>query len=130
MSVLAETALFVERFCSLHGIGRGDMLRLTLVVEELFSNTVTHGYRAESDAPIHLSLSAETGAVGLLYEDAAPPHDPLSALALHAADVAATVASRPVGKLGVHLIRELTEGARYVHEDGRNRLWLRLRLRS
>jgi len=130
LSVLPETAAFVASFCRLHGIGRTDVLRLTLIVEELFTNTVEHGYGGDCDAPIHISLSADPAAVGLLYEDAAPPYDPLAPFFGLAASLADAVDSRPIGKLGVHLIRQLTEGARYVHEDGRNRLWLRLRCGS
>lgn len=127
MQVLPETAACVEEFCNGHGLSHSDALRLTLIVEELFTNTIEHGYRGESDAPIHITLSAGTDAVELLYEDAAPQYDPLARLSGPPCDLAASVESRPIGKLGVHLIRQLTKDARYVHEDGRNRLWLRLR---
>jgi serine/threonine-protein kinase RsbW len=127
MAALRDATVFVERFCNLHRIGRPDLLRLMLIVEELFTNTVTHGYGGESDAPIYISLRPDGDAVGLLYEDAAPQYDPLSQLSGAAADLTASVDSRPIGKLGVHLVHQLTEDARYAHEDGRNRLWLRLR---
>lgn len=125
MKTLPEAAAFVETFCNLHGIGRADILRLTLIVEELFTNTVEHGYRGESDAPIHITLSAGIGELGLLYEDAASRYDPLSRLSAQS-DLAAAVDSRPIGGLGIHLVRQLSRSARYVHEGGRNRLWLRL----
>lgn len=127
MNILPEATDFVERFCRLHRVGRADLLRLTLIVEELFTNTVAHGYGRESDAPIYISLRPDGDAVALLYEDAAPPYDPLFQLSGVAANLAAAVESRPIGKLGVHLIRQLSEDERYAHEDGRNRLWLRLR---
>jgi serine/threonine-protein kinase RsbW len=130
MDALSEATVFVEHFSSLHQVGRPDLLRLTLLVEELFTNTVVHGYGRECDAPIYISLGVDGDAVGLLYEDAAPQYDPLSQLSAPAANLTASVDSRPIGKLGVHLIRQLTEEARYTHENGRNRLWLRLRLES
>ena len=126
MEALSEATVFVEQFCAEHRVRRPDLLRLTLIVEELFTNTVMHGYGKDSDAPIHISLRHEGDAVGLLYEDAAPQYDPLPQIAAPAADLSAPVEARPIGKLGLNLIRELTEDARYVHEDGRNRLWLRL----
>lgn len=127
MGALPETAGFVAKFCNLHAIGPEDVLRLTLIVEELFTNTVEHGYGGECDAPIHIALSAGAAAVALLFEDAAPRYDPLSPLAGLAANLDAAVDSRPVGKLGIQLIRQLSESARYAREDGRNRLWLQLR---
>ena len=123
---LPETATFIEAFCDRHGIGLPDALRLTLVVEELFTNTVLHGYRGDSDAPIRVALALDGDAVALLYEDLAPAHDPLVRLPASATDPEATLGSRPVGGLGMLLVTELAEAARYARTDGRNRLWLRL----
>jgi serine/threonine-protein kinase RsbW len=126
MAMLPETAAFVESFCALHGIERADALRLTVIVEELFTNTVEHGYGSESDAPIRIALSIASDEVAVFYEDAAPRYDPLDRLS-RTSDLDAAVESRPIGGLGIELVRQLTKGARYVHEDGCNRLWLRLR---
>lgn len=101
MSALPEAEAFVESFCSLHGIACADVLRLTVIVEELFTNTVEYGYRGESDAPIHLTLSADIGEVELLYEDAASQYDPLSRLSGSPSDLGVALESRPIGGLGI-----------------------------
>lgn len=125
--MLPETAAFVERFCAFHGIARDDALRLTVIVEELFTNTVEHGYGGESDAPIRIALSIAVDEVEMFYEDSAPRYDPLDRLSGTAANLDTAVESRPIGGLGIELVRQLTQSARYVHADGCNRLWLRLR---
>ena len=125
--MLPATAAFVASFCERHGIARNDNLRLTLIVEELFTNSVAHGYRGESDAPIVVALSADSGEVTLMYEDAAPPFDPLSRPPVPTADLAASVESRPVGGLGIHLVKHLVTSAHYAREDDRNRLRLAVR---
>jgi anti-sigma regulatory factor (Ser/Thr protein kinase) len=127
MSMLPATAAFVAGFCDRHDIARDDALRLTLIVEELFTNSVVHGYRGESDAPVELALAAGSGEVTVVYGDAAPPFDPLARPPVPAADLAAPLESRPVGGLGIHLVRQLVASARYAREDGRNRLWLSMR---
>lgn len=124
MSMLPETAAFVEAFCARRAIAREDALRLVLIVEELFTNTVAHGYGRECGAPISIALGTDGGQVTLGYEDAAPPYDPLATLDGSRAGLAHPVESRHVGRLGVHLVDELSASARYAHEDGRNRLWL------
>lgn len=126
LRALPETASFVGAFCSRHGIDSPDALRLTLVIEELFTNTVEHGYHGDSNALIRVSLALDGNAVTLLYEDRAPPHDPLSRLPEAAVDVDATLGSRPIGGLGMFLVTQLVESARYAREDGCNRLWLKL----
>ena len=130
MAMLAEMTAFVESFCQERGIGTGDRLRLTLVVEELFTNTVVHGHRGEAEAMVDVSLSNEEDGVTLLYEDSAPPFNPLAAAPAEPRTLANAVESRPVGGLGVLLVDQLVRDARYAYEDGRNRLWLRVPRRS
>jgi len=117
----------VQDFCRRHGIGHRDALRLTLIVEELFTNTVRHGHRGDCDLPIRIALDTDEGSLTLFYEDAAPRYDPLARLAAMPASLATPFESRPVGGLGVVLVGMLAESARYAYEDERNRLWLKLR---
>ena len=53
----------------------------------------------------------------------APAYDPLA----HAPpDLDADIADRPIGGLGIHLVRELAQDARYRREDGWNILRIEL----
>jgi serine/threonine-protein kinase RsbW len=122
--MLSDTAAFAQAFCDRHGIVRNDAMRLTLIIEELFTNTVQHGYRGESDAPISIVLSLTSGGVAILYEDSAPHYDPLARLSGSPASMSRPVESRPIGGLGVYLVGQLAERSRYVYENGFNRLWL------
>ena len=73
---LRRIAAFIEAFCSQAGIARERGLRLNLVLEELFVNTIRHGLRGERDAPVWITLEAQDGAVRVTYEDNAPPFNP------------------------------------------------------
>jgi serine/threonine-protein kinase RsbW len=127
LALLPDTAAFIEDFCARSGVGNREALRLMLLVEELFTNTVVHGYQGDCDAAIRVVLSLESGAVSLLYEDAAPRYDPLSRLTA-ATDQDATLGSRPIGGLGILLVTQIAGNARYAYEAGFNRLWLKLSL--
>jgi len=127
MDSLAEATTFVEAFCSARDVAQSDRLRLTLVVEELFTNTVLHGYRGGSDAPVRIGLRAEPLLVELSYEDSAPQFDPLDHVARSPIDPTLGVADRPVGQLGLALVVSMAERASYAREDGCNRLRLVLR---
>jgi len=126
LDALPETAAFVETFCSDHNVAHADALRLTLIVEELFTNTVVHGHGGDSEAEIHVSLTVEPDAVMLTYQDEAPAHDTLSRVRALQGDADDTLRSRRVGGLGLLLVTQIGEGARYAYENGRNCLWLRL----
>ena len=118
---------FLERFCSENAVPRDACLRLNLVVEELFTNTVRHGHHGDCDAPVWVGVSRLGDVVHLVYEDKAPPFNPYSALAdasTPAPDV--TVSMRRIGGLGVLLTKELAKSRDYAYVFGRNRIRLTL----
>ena len=118
---------FVERFCARAGLPKEACLRLNLVVEELFTNTVRHGHKGDCDAPVWVTVSRGSDRVQLIYEDKAPPFNPYSALAEAAAPVPeTTVSMRRVGGLGVLLTKELAKSRDYAYVFGRNRIRLML----
>ena len=101
---------------------REGSLRLTLLVEELFTNTVIHGHGADSDAPVRLDCEVAPGRITLVYEDTGPPHDPFAAVA--SPDPDAEVQDRPVGGLGVLLVSAMAQQVEYQRAGDRNRIML------
>src|SRR5687767_9340358 len=59
------------------GLERSLLLRVELVLEELFTNTVRHGYGGDCDSPIWLHALYAAGSLCITYQDAATPFDPL-----------------------------------------------------
>ena len=119
-----DTAAFVLAFCERNGISQRAALRLRLVIEELFTNSIQHGYRGECDTPIRLALAVIDDYPTLVYEDSAPPYDLLASLSTLPSENVATLDAPPSGGLGIFLIGKLAYGAHYAYKDGRNRLWV------
>lgn len=119
---LPQVGAFLAEVCEAAEIGRPACLRLTLLVEELFTNTVMHGHRGDSDAPVCLQCEATAGRIALVYEDTAPPYDPFGHVAVP--DVAATVEERPVGGLGLLLVSTMAQEMEYRRTGDRNRISL------
>lgn len=127
LAQLTAVGVFIEEYCMLRALPREAALRLTFIVEELFTNSALHGYGGECDAPIWVGLDGAGSAVELTYEDAAPAYDPLERLKEgYAAPIASTVSGRPIGGLGVFLVAQLAQAARYQRVEGRNRLTVML----
>jgi serine/threonine-protein kinase RsbW len=118
---------FLERFCAEAAVGRDPCLRANLVLEELFTNTVRHGHRGDSDAPVWVTLTAGPAALSLTYEDNAPPFNPYGTPPDAPPDT--TVKMRKIGGLGVILTRKLAASREYAYLYGRNRIRLALSLR-
>jgi serine/threonine-protein kinase RsbW len=115
---------FLEQFCSESGLPRAAYLRLNLVLEELFTNTVKHGHRGDCDAPVWIAVSRDGDTLFVVYEDKAPPFNPYSHLSEPVVD--ATVSMRKIGGLGVLLTKELAATRDYAYLFGRNRISLTL----
>lgn len=124
MPCLRDAAAFVDSFCRSQGIAANDRLRLTLMIEELFTNAVRHGHGGDSDAPIRLTLAASPTEIFVLYEDAAPAFDPSARVAQSAADLEADLEDRPVGGFGIALVARMASSLAYVRENDMNRLRL------
>ena len=114
----------IDEFGEAAGLGREDRHKLTLIVEELFTNTVTHGHHGDSDAPVQVTLEVTDAGVELIYEDSAPQYDPVAAS--RRTNIESTINERRVGGLGVFLTIGLTNGAVYRFVEGRNRISLTL----
>lgn len=95
------------------------VLRLCLVVEELFVNTARYG----GDADASVTLIGDAGSVWLHYADTAPAFNPIEALAREA--LSRTLEGRPIGGLGRILVHDLSSTARYERVGERNVLRLR-----
>jgi anti-sigma regulatory factor (Ser/Thr protein kinase) len=115
---------FVDDFCGSAQIERDKCLKASLVLEELFLNTVKHGHRGGSNAPIWITLSASGGEVSLTYEDFASPFNPFARATREMLEALAD--TRREGGLGVLLAHGLTASADYAYVFGRNRIRLTL----
>ncbi|HEX4944020.1 MAG TPA: ATP-binding protein [Usitatibacteraceae bacterium] len=119
---LRDARGFLERFCSAAGVARQPCLKLNLVVEELFLNTVKHGHRGGSDAPVWITLAAGDGAIRMTYEDRAPPFNPFAEATREMLE--ALAGTRREGGLGVLLAHGLATETDYAYLYGRNRIRL------
>ena len=118
---------FLERFCAAAGVDGDACLRMNLVLEELFTNTVRHGYGGDCDAPVWIRIAREGELVSIVYEDTAPPFNPYQRLPAVSPDDT-TVQMRKLGGLGVLLTKKLAASRDYAYVFGRNRIRLTFRL--
>lgn len=115
---------FIESFGQAAGMSRDSCHKLTLMVEELFVNTVRHGHAGDSDEPVDIAVSADDAGITLIYVDTAPKYDSLAA-ALRT-NVETTVGQQRIGGLGLALTFALAQSAQYAYLDGKNRIIIRL----
>lgn len=102
------------------GFSDSSIGELQLAVEEALANTIVHGYRG-APGDVAIAIRAAPREVSVRLEDDAPPFDPFTA---PDPDRGSDLEGRPIGGLGVFLIREMTDEVAYRYEGGRNVLTL------
>jgi serine/threonine-protein kinase RsbW len=113
---------FVENFARRHDLPQIERSRLLLVLEELFTNVVKYGRAGDAAAKtIGVSLTLKAQELMIEFTDDGPPFDPLLA---PSPDLDRPIADRPIGGLGLHILRSLVDQARYRREGDRNHLVL------
>ena len=125
LSELATLAAFVERFGAEHGLPPGAIYELNLVLEELVTNTMSHGHPEGGGAPIRLRMERIGDVVEMDLVDEGVAFDPRDAAA---PDLTTPLEEREAGGLGVFFVRQFVDEIDYRRADGRNHLRLRKRV--
>ena len=114
---------FAEAFSHDCGLAGDERARLLIILEELFTNTVKYGYPegAAAAGRIEVGLAVTRGRLEIHFSDDGRPFDPLSHTP---SGPDRPPAERPLGGLGLQLLRSLVDEARYRRERGRNCLAL------
>lgn len=102
-------------------VGSRAVLFANLCVEEIVSNTIKYGF--DDDDPHAITISIERDASRVLIEirDEGRAFNPLT---VSAANVSVPLYERPIGGLGLQMVRSMADGAEYSREAGVNRLVL------
>jgi anti-sigma regulatory factor (Ser/Thr protein kinase) len=124
---LREAERAFDEFASGHGLTNNDTWPFHVALDEILSNIVKYGFSGqEATGRIEIELRLETDALEMVILDDAPPFDPLEAAR---PDAGLALEERPIGGLGIEIVRRLMDVVEYQREDsGHNRLTLRRRL--
>lgn len=118
---LERLRVFIDAFCDREGIPEQPRYHLSLALEELVVNVIKHGACAPAKGAIRLEMWMETGEVRMTLCDTGVAFDPMQA---PPPSLDQNLLSRPVGGLGIYLVRCLIPLIRYRRHDGRNYLYL------
>lgn len=122
---LPQLTQFLQQFWATAGLPAAGLNSFELALEEIFMNVAMHAVRGGSVPRVELTLARAGDSVTLAVEDDGPQFDPLS---LAAPDVAASLGDRPIGGLGVFLVRQLMDAVSYHRVGACNRLSMSKRI--
>ena len=123
LSELTTVAHAAQHFLQRQAIGDPVLYVTQLALEEVLSNIIRHGGATPPGTSIAIRLQANGGAVDVHVVDEALPFDPGT---VASPDLDAPLEQRPIGGLGIALLRALTTDLRYERIGGANHLHLRI----
>ncbi len=118
---LQRLKAFIDRFCELEGVPEEACYQLQIALEELVLNSIKYGGCKPGKGKIRLTLEREGDEVRAVLSDNGISFNPLEA---PMPDLTGSLRDRPVGGLGIHLVRHLIKSIRYERRAGRNYLFL------
>jgi serine phosphatase RsbU (regulator of sigma subunit)/anti-sigma regulatory factor (Ser/Thr protein kinase) len=122
LTELERVSHLVEEFGARHGLPAKIVFETNLALEEILTNVIAYAYDDGQDHEIAVRLALADDELTVEVEDDGRPFNPLD---LPAADVTLAVEDRPIGGLGVHLVRHVMSGLEYCRQQGKNILVLK-----
>lgn len=106
----------VTGFLKEEGFPEKNIFEMDLAVDEACTNVIRYAYApGEGEVTVECTVTPDGAKVCII--DCGNPFDPL---AVEAPDLSGSVEDRPIGGLGVHLIRSLMDSVTYQYTGGRN----------
>ncbi|MDR2411994.1 MAG: ATP-binding protein [Holosporales bacterium] len=124
LSEVTRLCTAIENFCAEENFSSRICHDLLLVLDELTANIIMHGFSTGVGDAIFVHLERQEGGVFVETKDNAPAFDPLKK---RSPNLHASLEDRPIGGLGIHLIRQFAQYMTYRREEDKNIITLFLR---
>ena len=122
---LEEALRFVVENLERDECGMKAQMQIEVAVEELFVNIASYAYPPGSGS-VTIEYSCENGVAEITLTDSGTPYDPL---AKEDPDITLTVQERPIGGLGILMVKKTMDDMSYRSENGCNILTIKKQIK-
>ncbi|MFH1035694.1 MAG: ATP-binding protein [Pseudomonadota bacterium] len=100
------------------GLDPQTLFRVDLAAEEILTNIIKYAYPQGEEGMVEVACGVRGGSFVMEFRDQGRPFDPL---AVDEPELSEDLRLRPVGGLGIHLVRQVMERVSY-HRQGQTNL--------
>ncbi len=118
---------WVEEVCQKAGFSPAAVMQANLAIEEAVVNVMKYAYPNGTSGEVQIESIPERDGMRFVITDSGQPFDPTMQ---KEADTSLTAEERPVGGLGIHLMRRLMDEVSYKRLGGKNILTMRKRFNN
>lgn len=121
-----QLAEFIDRVCETAGVDLPLTAKLNLAIEEAVVNVMDYAYPKDVKGEVRIEAIAEEACLTFVISDSGVAFDPT---AKEDADTTLSLEERPIGGLGIFLVRQIMDSVAYERTDGKNVLTLKNNLK-
>ena len=125
VQTIPQLQTFVEGVGEELNIDPSMVMSLNLALEEAVVNVMNYAYPPEIGGDVTIEAEANDVRLKFTIIDSGAPFDPT---AVNDADTTLSTEERPIGGLGIYLVRQIMDSINYERIDGKNILSLRKKL--
>ena len=93
-------------------------MQIDVAIDELFSNIARYAYNPETGpATVRVEVEKDPDCVIITFIDNGIPYDPL---AKEDPDITLSADKRPIGGLGIFMVKKTMDSVSYEYKDGKN----------
>ena len=118
---ISQLANFIQTLSEEKHLDPSLAMSLNLALEEAVSNVIMYAYPKDSDGLVEIEAILKDNLLEFFISDNGQPFDPTEA---PQADVTLSAEERPIGGLGIYLVRSIMDSVSYERADGKNILHL------
>ena len=108
---------FVEAVAAEAQLDHETTFNLNLALEEAVSNVILYAYPEGTDNVVDIEASVDEKNVSFVITDSGKPFDPTTK---EEVDIDAKMTDRPIGGLGIHLVRTIMDTVNYERKGDKN----------
>ena len=98
-------------------------MQIDVAIEEIFVNIAHYAYPSgDGDAVIQIEADEANSAVSITFIDSGTPYDPLKN---EDPDITLSAEDRPIGGLGIFMVKKSMDDVSYEYKDNQNRLTIK-----
>lgn len=113
---------FIDIVAEEIGLDMSLTMSLNLAIEEAVVNVMEYAYPQGTKGQVDILMSSDGQQLTVVLRDAGTPFDPTQQAE---ADTSLSVEERPIGGLGIHLVRQIMDSISYRYINGHNELTLK-----
>ncbi|RHO66023.1 MULTISPECIES: ATP-binding protein [unclassified Parabacteroides] len=114
---LTRLYAFLDRQAVAYGLEELQLMQVKLALEEAVTNVILYAYPDKKDQDIRIDMSYENKRLTIVITDTGTDFNPLER---QEPDLTLSLEERPIGGLGIYLVKQLMTEVTYSRSAGKN----------